>query len=135
MNRSTSYLATASAIRSAPSTWTSSREKFLVHWLVHLAKAGVLSSRGVLLLRGVVPPDQVVDNIRMPNARFNRLGIVEVVFLNAFLAWCPVELRARRPYDKCNSAQITSDLEMALGHLLPVGNDDLASLPCCSISL
>lgn len=28
-NRSTSYLATASAIRSAPSTWTSSRVKFL----------------------------------------------------------------------------------------------------------
>jgi hypothetical protein len=29
MNRSTSYLATASAIRSEPSMWTSEREKFL----------------------------------------------------------------------------------------------------------
>ncbi len=132
MNRSTSYLATASAIRSAPSTWTSSREKFLIRWLVHLAKTGVLSSRGSILLRGVVPPDQVVDNIRMPNARLNRLGIVEVVFLNASLARGPVELRAKRPYNKYNSAQITCDLEMALGHLLPVGNDDLASLSCCS---
>ena len=31
MNRSTSYFATASAILSVPSTWTSSRVKFLAN--------------------------------------------------------------------------------------------------------
>ena len=37
MKRSTSYLATASAIRSAPSTWTSSNVKFLLAFITRSA--------------------------------------------------------------------------------------------------
>jgi hypothetical protein len=62
MNRSISYFATASAIRSAPSTCTSSRSKFLdllvpcsgfIYWHI---------------LGGVVAADEVVYDIRMSDA-------------------------------------------------------------------
>ena len=39
------------------------------------------------------------------------------------------------PYHEGNTAQVTSDLEMTLGHLLPVGNHHIASLGSCDMSV
>jgi len=57
----------------------------------------------------VVAADEVENNVRMPYALLNRLRVPQVVF------------------NKDDFAQITSNLEMALGHLLTVGNNDGAS--------
>lgn len=78
MKRSTSYLATASAILVVPSTWTSSKEKFLCSdisskLLTSVCQAGIL--------RWVCPPHQVVNNVRVPDGLLNRLGVPEIVFL------------------------------------------------------
>ena len=78
MKRSTSYLATASAIRSVPSTCTSSRLKFLItvntlaYWTWKQA-----------ILGRVVSPNEIVNNIRMPNAFLYRSGVPEIIFLRS----------------------------------------------------
>lgn len=82
MNRSTSYLATASAIRSAPSTWTSSKSKFLKENQYHVALIFTFSS----LLGGVVSADEIVNYVGVSNALFQRLSISEIVFLGILSA-------------------------------------------------
>ena len=78
MKRSTSYLATASAMRSVPSTCTSSRLKFLitVNTVVYWAWKQAILGR-------VVSSNKVVDNVRMPNAFLYRSSVPEIVFLNS----------------------------------------------------
>lgn len=79
MNRSTSYFATASAIRSAPSTWTSSNEKFLElsdHHPAHLVSSGRILCR-------IIPANKVVDDVGMAHTLLDRLSVSQVVFLPA----------------------------------------------------
>jgi hypothetical protein len=77
MKRSTSYLATASAMRSTPSTWTSSRSKFLDvdQYLVSC------HAEHIDWLGGVTTANEVVYSIWVSYAFFNRLGIPEIKFL------------------------------------------------------
>ena len=69
IKRSTSYLATASAIRSAPSTWTSVKVKFLrkpnQQNFLHLWKAN-------FVLCGIVPPDQINNHVWMADTLLQR---------------------------------------------------------------
>ena len=121
MNRSTSYFATASAIRSAPSTCTSSRSKFLG------PSASILvfcSCRDVL--GGVHPTNEVVYDIRVSDALFQRWCISEIVFLRKVQR---ESFRSLHPsYHEYNSAQISRNLEVTLGHLLAERHNDRASL-------
>lgn len=39
------------------------------------------------------------------------------------------------PYNESNTAQITSDLQVTLGHFLTVGDHDIASLGSCGMSV
>jgi hypothetical protein len=57
--------------------WTSEREKFLD------PSAPPLRShpQHISSLGRVVPADQIVDDVGMPDALLNGLGVVEVVFL------------------------------------------------------
>lgn len=75
IKRSTSYLATASAILSAPSTWTSSRSKFLE------PSESLPSSRLQNVLGRVHSPNEIVDHVRMSDTLLERLCISEIVFL------------------------------------------------------
>lgn len=65
------------------------------------------------VLGGIVAADEVVDDVRVPDTGFDRLGVAQIVF------------------DEDDAAEIAGHLEMALGHLLTEGNDDLTSLACC----
>ena len=58
-----SYLATASAIRSAPSTWTSSRVKFLTMSVRELQP--VKQEPELDILRRVIAADKIVYQVRM----------------------------------------------------------------------
>lgn len=78
--------------------------------------------------------DKVVDNIGVTNALLNGLGVAQVIFLY----WSqthPLNLNkiygSKTPYHEDNSAKITSDLQVSLGHLLTVRNDNGASLASC----
>jgi hypothetical protein len=76
MKRSTSYLATASAMRSVPSTCTSSRSKFL-SFVREISVSRMQDNK----LGRVVTAHKVVNNIRVPYALLKRWGISEIVFL------------------------------------------------------
>lgn len=65
------------------------------------------------VLGGIVTADEVVDDVGMPDTGLDGLGVVQIIF------------------DEDDTAEIAGNLEMALGHLLAVGNDDLASLTGC----
>lgn len=78
------------------------------------------------LLGRVVPANQVVDHIGVSNARFDRRGIVQVVFL-CIVSVFPGPVR-QWTYDEDDTAKITRDLQVALGHVLAEGNDNSASL-------
>jgi hypothetical protein len=62
------------------------------------------------VLGRIVAANQVENGIGMSNARLDRRGVSKVVL------------------NEDNTAKISSDLEMTLGHLLAVGNNDSASL-------
>jgi hypothetical protein len=77
MYLSMSYFATASTIRSVPSTWTSSRSKFLGN--VQLAHVeGVL---GAIILRRIVTSNEIVNDVRMSNTFLDRFRISQVILL------------------------------------------------------
>lgn len=76
MNRSTSYFATASAIRSGPSMLTSSRLKFLLELVCN----GIEGSCS-LILSWIIPSNQIVNDIGMSNALFERWCVSQIVFL------------------------------------------------------
>lgn len=111
-------------MRSVPSTWTSSSEKFLA--LVSPAR----NARGVgSILCRVVSADQVVDHVGVSDARFDRLGVVQVVFLCCVRTSLFVDaVYVSSTYDKDDTAKITGDLQVTLRHLLPKRDDDGASL-------
>lgn len=130
MKRSTSYLATASAMRSAPSTWTSSREKFLYR-RSSASPPPLFHDQRLHILRWVVAADQVVDDVGVADRLLDGGSVPQVVFLfpsqHTFSAL--YKSRGGRAYDEDDPAEVTGQLEMALGHLLTVGNHDRASLP------
>lgn len=80
MKRSTSYFATASAIRSAPSTWTSSRSKFLP--LVKFIAQNCCKWSDVL--GGIHSTNEIIDNVWMSNAFLQRLCVSQIIFLVQF---------------------------------------------------
>ena len=90
MNRSTSYFAAASAILAEPSTWTSSREKFLGDQSTHVR---VLHHPTSTVLSGIVSANQVVHNIRMPDALLDRVYVPQVVFLQSISVYTVIRLR------------------------------------------
>ena len=69
----------------------------------------------------------------MPDALFDRLGVAQVVFLTS-IQHLPLPLSPEFPHNEHHTAQITGELEMALGHLLAVRHNDSASLPRCKVS-
>lgn len=66
----------------------------------------------------------------MPNARFDRRCVSQIVLLKYSLVFRSEE-ESIFTYDEDDTAEITSDLEVALGHLVTEGNDDRASLASC----
>lgn len=83
MKRSTSYFATASAMRWVPSTWTSSYVKFLSQPSSATSSHNQLGSSGrENILCGVVTPNQVEDDVRMPHALLNRRGVSQIKLLH-----------------------------------------------------
>jgi len=70
------------------------------------------------------------------NALFNGLGVTQIVFL-----WESDIVRhasisgQRSPYNERNTSKITSDLQVTLPTLLAVGNNDVASLLSCGMSV
>lgn len=77
------------------------------------------------VLGGIRATNEVVDNVGVTNAFLDGLGVSEVIFLGKLVANFQ-QLNAT--YNENDSSQITSRLQMPLGHLLPVGNNDRASL-------
>lgn len=65
------------------------------------------------VLGGIVAADEVIYDVGVSDTGLDGLGITQIVF------------------EEDDTAEITGNLEMALGHLLTIGNDDLASLTCC----
>lgn len=63
----------------------------------------------------------------MADASFNRGCVVQVVFLLRVRKWHNSRYIVRT-YNEDDSAKITSDLQVALGHLLAERNNDGASL-------
>jgi hypothetical protein len=85
-------------------------------------------------LGGILATDKVVDNIGVTNALLDGLGVAQVVFLYRESDTFPDsnKLYSRKtPYHEHNSSKITSDLQVSLGHLLTVGNDNGATLASC----
>ena len=72
-------------MRSVPSTWTSSREKFLCtcQLLLPFCELAVAIPYS---LGGVVPANEVDNDIGVSDGGLDRLGVAQVVFLVRFLA-------------------------------------------------
>ena len=69
----------------------------------------------VEVLGRVVAADQVEDHVRVAHALLNAVGVAQVVL------------------GEDDAAQVAGDLEMALGHLLAVGDHDGASCACQTV--
>lgn len=85
------------------------------------------------ILGRIVSANQVQDNVRVPDASLDGSRVVKVVFLDGRSCSRILGKWARRTssdmtYDKDDAAEVSRHLEMALGHLLAVGNDDGATL-------
>jgi hypothetical protein len=78
MYLSTSYLATDSAILWVPSTWTSSKEKFLAK---DVSRMRAVPTTGQYALGGVITSDEVDDDVRMPHALLDGLCVSQVELL------------------------------------------------------
>jgi hypothetical protein len=84
-----------------------------------------------LLLCGVGSADKIIYDIRMPHTFFNRLRISKVKLLAQSVSnrtWRPLAADVAS-YVENDPAKISRDLQMALGHFFPVGNDNRTSLP------
>lgn len=84
----------------------------------------------------VLATSQVVDNVGVTDALLDGLGVAQIVFLwESDIVRHSSILRQGSPYNESNTSEITSDLQVTLHHLLTVGNDDVASLLSCGISV
>lgn len=85
----------------------------------------------------VLATSQVVDDIGVTNALLDGLGVAEVIFLWARQTICTFNRtpRFQVSYNESNTAQITSDLQVTLGHFLTVGDHHIASLGSCGMSV
>jgi hypothetical protein len=82
----------------------------------------------VEVLGGVVATDQVVDNVRVTDRLVDGSRVAEIHFLLCLSARVGAKGQVWNwAYKEDNTAQVTGDLEMALGHLLAEGDDDGAS--------
>lgn len=87
-------------------------------------------------LRRVLATDKVVDNIGVTNALLDRLGVTQIVFLwESDIVRHESISRQRSPYYERNTSKITSNLQVTLPTLLAVGNNDVASLLSCGMSV
>jgi len=95
----------------------------------HLASHPCSSVSRINILGRVIAADQVENGIRVSNASLDRWGVSKVVLLEYEVTGRLLTISgAIEAYDEDNTAKISGDLKMTLGHLLTEGNNDGASL-------
>jgi hypothetical protein len=86
------------------------------------------------VLGRVIAADQIENSIRVSNASLDRWGVSKVVLLEYEVTERLLTISGViEAYDEDNTAKISGDLEMTLGHLLTEGNNDGASLASQSV--
>jgi hypothetical protein len=104
-----------------------------VKFLTWSALFGDTSYVSIHSLGGVLAADKVVDNVGVTDTLLNGLSVTQVVFLQQLdLTFNHTDNKAYHEYD---TTKITSDLQVSLGHLLAVRNDNGASLASCGPSV
>ncbi len=82
------------------------------------------------VLGWIVAANQVVNNIGMADRLLKRLSVAEIILLRNRLDMLALPFSIAVAYHKDDLSEITRNLQVSLGHLLTVWDDDGASLSC-----
>jgi hypothetical protein len=84
----------------------------------------------IKILGGVASANEIVHHIRVSDAFFERWGISQVIFLEQVQKG--FRKATRTSYHEYNPSQISSNLQMTLGHLFSERHNNRTSLPRCA---